>query len=530
MTLCEAFQDSAARDPSAIALRAYGSGVTVTWGEYAGHVRTVAAGLRAVGVRHGEAVALMMANRPEFAIADTAALHLGAVPFSIDTTSSPSQVAYLLANSGARVAIVDGRHAARFVAAASEFSLEALVCVDGSPPGTVAMNGLPEGAMSAADFETAWRSVRPGDLATIAYTSGASGPPKGVEITHAAVLAQIEALCSVFDVHDDDVVLSGRSMAHITERLLGYYIPLAYAADVTCLADPEELAEALADVRPSFWLNGPRVFEKMRAQLQESARSLPRLRKWLWQLARTYPHGIADPLVLRDVRERIGLDRARFVLCEGAPLAVPVLEFFRDLGVPLYPAWGAAELAGLGTANPPGRVRPGTIGVPLPGVEARLSPTGELLVRGTVAPRGYRTNPAEAFDLDGWLRTGDAAAYDDQGYLRITGPEAAEAAFRAASPIIEDIVVVGGDRAYTVALVVLNPARTAGLDENEVDRRVEEAMAAGNEEVPRGGKVRSYAVVDGQWQPGDELTPTLRPRRAVIEARYAKTIEALYTG
>jgi long-subunit acyl-CoA synthetase (AMP-forming) len=264
-------------------------------------------------------------------------------------------------------------------------------------------------------------------------------------------------------------------------------------------------------------------------------------------VARTYPHGIADPVVLRGMRRRVGLDRARFVLSGGAPLAGAVLEFFRDLGVPLYEVWGMSETAGVAIANPPGRVRPGTVGVPVPGVDARLAEDGELLVRGPLVADGYRADPvrtAEAFGPDGWLHTGDVAAYDDHGYLRIAGrkkeliagpagknlsPSAIEGTLRAACPLLGNVIVVGDRRPFTVALVVLDPGVSAGLDEDEIDRLLEDGMAAGNDELSRPEQIRRYAVLDGPWEPGgDELTPTLQLRRAAIEAKYAKTIEALY--
>jgi len=545
-TLCETFQASAARYPSAVALRAFGSGLTVTWREYAGQVETVAAGLHAIGVKQGDAVALMMSNRPEFHIVDTAAFHLGAVPFSLYGTSSPAQVAYVLENSGARAAVVDAAHADRVLA--SGVDLDWVVCVDGSPPKTVALNALP--SPDGFSFEAAWRAVTPGDLLTIVYTPGTSGPPKGVEVTHANLIAQATAIASVFDFHLGDIGVSHLPAADIAGRLASHYLPMLYAADVTCVADLEQLSAALAEVRPTYWTTVPRILEQLRTGIEEAVESSPLPRRWLWRAARTYPHGLADPLVFRKVRTRLGLDRARFVLSGAAPLSVAVLEFFRDLGVPLCETWGMAEVCGIGTANPPGRVRPATVGVPLPGVEVRLTADDELLVRGPIVAQGYRGDPgrtADAFDTDGWLHTGDVARYDGEGYLRFLGPKEElivntagkrmapsriESTLMAACPLISSIVVAGDRRPYNVALIVLDPRSVETLRESEVidlEQVIADAIAAGNDELSQIEQVQRYAVLDGPWEPGgEELTPAMKPRRSAIYTKYAATIESLY--
>jgi long-subunit acyl-CoA synthetase (AMP-forming) len=410
----------------------------------------------------------------------------------------------------------------------------------------VALDNLPRTAgPDDFDFDAAWKRVSPDDLLTIIYTSGTSGPPKGVEITHANLLAQADAITAVYDLHHGDIGLSYLPSAHIADRLASHYVQMLYAADITCVANLDDLGAALAQVRPTYWMSVPRVFEKMRVRIEESVQEASPVKRWLWQAARTFPHGIADQLVFAKVRARLGLDRARFVLSGAAPISVAVLEYFRDLGVPLAEIWGMSETCGVGTANPPGRVRPGTVGVPLPGVEVRLAEDNELLIRGPIVARGYRNDPrrtAESFDADGWLHTGDVARYDDQGYLKIVdrkkeliinaagknmSPSAIEGALIAACPLISSVIVVGDRRPYNVALIVLDPEAAEKVPDAE--QALADGIAAGNDEVSRVEQVRRYAVVDGPWVPGgDELTPTLKLRRSAIHAKYAATIDALY--
>ena len=190
-TVCEAFQATAALDPDAVALRTVGGGVEVSWGEYAERVERIAAGLAALGTAPGDTVALMMTNRPEFNLCDTAALHLGAIPFSIYNTLPVEDIVHLLSNAGSRVAICERRFAERLLAAGARTGVEHVICVDDAPVGTLPLAELERRGSPRFDFEAAWRAVEPDDVLTLIYTSGTTGPPKGVQLTHANMLAQL---------------------------------------------------------------------------------------------------------------------------------------------------------------------------------------------------------------------------------------------------------------------------------------------------------------------------------------------------
>jgi GNAT superfamily N-acetyltransferase len=243
-TLCSTFQRTAQAHPERIALRTVGGGVEITWGEYARRVRSLAAGLAARGVQRGETLALMMGNRPEFALCDTAALHLGATPFSIYTSFAPEQVAQVLANAGSRRAIAERQYHERLRAA--DPALEVL-----DVEGLDALEDDP-----AFDFDAAWRAAQPGDVATLIYTSGTTGPPKGVELTHANVLAELRATGAVLPVRAEDRTTSYLPSAHIADRWMSHYQQMGAGYEVTFVADMRAIAAALPEVRPTVWGRG----------------------------------------------------------------------------------------------------------------------------------------------------------------------------------------------------------------------------------------------------------------------------------
>ncbi|HEX6493592.1 MAG TPA: AMP-binding protein, partial [Candidatus Dormibacteraeota bacterium] len=448
-SLCEAFQNTAARQPTSIALRTLGGGTEITWGEYAARVARIAAGLHRLGVGPGDTVALMMTNRPEFNLCDTAAMHLGAAPFSVYNTLPPEQIAYLFRNAGNRVAICEAQFAARIREAASGTAVDHVVCIDGAPDGTLALERLEAGGAgdSDLDLEAAWRRVGPEDLLTLIYTSGTTGPPKGVEITHANMLAQLRATTSMLPVEPGDRSISYLPSAHIADRWASHYTGMTFGVEITSIPDPREVAAALPEVRPTVWGAVPRVWERMHAALEagiatadEQRRTAMRwaldcgLRRVRAEQAAMVGEGPgpdaalltecsrADELVLAPVRARLGLDRVRWLVSGAAPIATDLLEYFGALGLPILELWGMSELSCCGTINVPERAIIGTVGVALPGVELRIADDGELLVHGDIVMRGYRNDPektAETIDSAGWLHTGDIATIDADGYVRI---------------------------------------------------------------------------------------------------------------
>jgi long-chain acyl-CoA synthetase len=586
-TVCDAFQLTAASDPDAIALRTPGGQVEISWREYARRAELIAAGLAALGIAHGDAVALMMVNRPEFNLCDTAALHLGATPFSIYNTLPVEQIVHLLSNARSRVAICESQFAERLLAAGAETGVEHVVCVDDAPAGTIALAELERRAAAGFDFEAAWKAVEPDDVLTLIYTSGTTGPAKGVELTHANVLAELEATSEALPVLPGDRCVSYLPSAHIADRILTHYPSLVFGARVTCVADPGQLAAALADTRPTIWAAVPRVWEKLKAAFEaaiaaeqdpakagalRSAIEVGRRKVHAEQAAAAGEGAGPDRDLLaayeatKQVRSRLrakhGLEQVRWSITAAAPIAVDVLELFAAIGLEIREGWGMSELSAFATLNPPGRTRFGTVGTALPGIEVKLADDGELLCRGPTVMRGYRGEPnktAEAIDPQGWLRTGDIADIDPDGYVRIVdrkkelivnaygknmSPANIEAKLKAASPLIGQAVAIGDRRPYNVALIVLDPeacaahAAAEGLPDGSVgalsrDPRVAAAVAGAveraNEQLARVEQIKRHTILADEWPPGGgELTPTQKLKRKPIARKYAAEIEELY--
>jgi long-subunit acyl-CoA synthetase (AMP-forming) len=529
-TMCEAFQATAADHPDLVALRTPGGAVEITYAEYSRRVRSIAAGLAAIGVERGDTVGIMLLNRPEFNLIDTAAMHLGATPFSIYNTSSPEQVAYLFGNAGNTVVITEEQFLGTIESAGAE-GVEQVICIDGGPEPMVTLEELEAAGDAGFDFEAAWRAVEPDDLLTLCYTSGTTGPPKGVQLTHANLLAEAGAVYDAIGLEPGDRTVSYLPHAHMADRFSGHYGPMAYAHTVTVVSDPREVVAALPEVRPTVWTAVPRIWEKIKAALEAQ--------------------GVTDPAAMPDAQRRavlakLGLDEVRIAYAGAAPTPIEVLEYFRDLGIEITEVWGMSELSCVATANPPGAARLGTVGKAIPGVELRLADDGELLARGPILMAGYRNDPektAEAIDADGWLHTGDVAEIDDDGFVRIVdrkkeliinaagknmSPANIEARLKTSSPLIGQAICIGDRRPYNVALVVLDPDVAAGWTTSvlaEVQRGVEEA----NGHLSRVEQVKRFKVLDDDWLPGgDELTPTMKLKRKPIAAKYAAEIDALY--
>jgi long-chain acyl-CoA synthetase len=560
-TMCAAFQATVARYPRQVALRTPGGGVTVTWEQYASRVRAIAAGLAALGVGRGDTVALMVTNRPEFHLVDTAAFHLGAVPFSVYNTFAVEQITQVLSNAGSRVVVCEEQFAPRLLAVREDTAVEHIVCVDGRPDGTVTLEELVAGGDPGLGFEACWRAVEPGDLLTLVYTSGTTGPPKGVEITHAQMLAELRATDALLPVGPGDRVISYLPMAHAIERYSSHYKAIFTGLQVTALADAKDLPATLRDVRPTLLGGVPRVWEKLKAGIEAMVAYEPdqAMQQGL-ETAQQYVG--ADEQALSKIRVALGLDQVKVAICGGAPIAPDVLTFMLALGIRISEAWGLSEATCIVTYNPPDAMRTGTVGSAIPGVQLRLADDGELLVRGPIVTRGYHRDPvrtAEAIDPEGWLHTGDIGAIDDHGYVTITGrkkeliinaagknmsPANIEGSILAASPLLAQAVAIGDRRPYVVALIVLDqdvaaqfaarhgitdPAPAVLADHPAVRAAVAAAVDAGNSRLSRVEQIKRFAIVPAFWEPGgEEITPTMKLKRQAITAKYADLIETLY--
>jgi long-subunit acyl-CoA synthetase (AMP-forming) len=583
-TLCESFQATAAVEPDAVALRTSDGSLELTWREYAADVRAVAAGLAALGVRRGDTVGLMLGNRPEFHVCDTAVFHLGATPFSIYNTAAPDQIGYLFTNAGNRVVIAESQYFDKLQVALGDLARIVLVDVDEAPAGASTLQDLKSGGDPAFDFDAAWRAVDADDVLTLIYTSGTTGPPKGVEITHANMLAQCRAVASVLPVRRGARITSYLPAAHIADRWSSHYNSIVYGVQITDVADARQVAAVLPALKPTIWGAVPRVVEKLKAAVEAAIAADPdearraavqkaiaigieKVR--LEQVGEPVPeslltaHEEAERHVLSGLRAKLGLDEAEWILVGAAPLSRDVQEFLLGIGLPLAELYGMSECSCCVTACHPSEAKMGSVGRALPGVDLNLGDDGELLVRGPTVTRGYRGQPdktAEAIDPEGWLHTGDIATIDEEGFVRIVdrkkeliinaagknmSPANIEGELKSASPLIGQAIAIGDGRPYNVALIVLDPdaalayAREHGLPETlaavasdpAARDAVGEAVKRANERLARVEQIKTFELLADEWQPGgDELTPTMKLKRKPIAEKYGDVIERLYAG
>ncbi len=466
----------------------------LTFGEYADRATRLAAALGALGVAHGDRVVMLIGNRPEFHVADMAILLLGATPISIYNSSSPDQIRYLAGHAEASVAIVeDAGYLARIIEARADLpGLRHVVVIEpvdhaGVEPWDDLLAAAP------LDLEHAAATAAPDDLATIIYTSGTTGPPKGVMLDHRNVCWTVDSLRAALGFAPDrSRIVSYLPMAHIAERVTTHYGGIAFAYEVTTCPDIRLLGAVLAETRPQILFGVPRTFEKIHSAVQAVLAADPgraevfaqalevgarvaehraRGESLSVELAAAYER--VDAESLRPARQLLGLDELRIAVTAAAPIPVEVLQFFRSAGVPLAEMYGLSESTGPMTWDPV-RVKPGTVGRAIPGMELQLADDGEVLGRGGNIFRGYLDDPertAEALDADGWLHTGDIGTLDDEGYLRIVdrkkeliitaggknvSPANLEAALKA-QPLIGQACVVGDGEPFIAALLVLDP-------------------------------------------------------------------------
>jgi len=515
-------------------------------------------------------------------------MHLGATPFSIYNTCSPEQIAYLLEDAANRVMIVEAAFMDRVgpVLSGGHGSVEHLVVLDGTTSDSITLEELEAAqAPGGFDFEASWRAVAPDDVLTLIYTSGTTGPPKGVQLTHANELAQCRGLDEINHwPSGGGSIVSFLPMAHIADRGLTHYGQMAWGETLTCCPEVTQVFAHVADARPTRWGAVPRVWEKLKAALEAGIAADPdearrgavlgaielgirvvRNEQAGENVAADLldAYGRAEEQVFAPMRAKLGLDRCTSYVTGAAPAPLEVFEFFAAIGIPICEVWGMSELTSVATINPPERIRYGTVGPALPGLEVRLAEDGEVLVRVPTVMTGYRNQPektAETIDADGWLRSGDIGAIDEHGYLKIVdrkkeliinaagknmSPANIEQQLKQGSSLIGQAIAIGDRRPYNTALIVLDPDACAAFAAAHslpdpspaamaAEASVREEVSAGidraNSHLSRVEQIKRFAFLTVDWLPGgDELTPTMKLRRKPIHEKYAAEIESLYS-
>lgn len=581
------FRARCERSPAGEAYRQFdpasGQWQSFTWGDMAGRVARWRGALAREALPPGERVAVMLKNSVEWVCFDQAAQSLGLVVVPLYPTDNAENIAYILGDCGARVLLLsDADRWATLAPLKAQFpQLMRVLCATPAPGahrGGLAMDLQEWLSLPAA--EAGAHEAQPDALATIVYTSGTTGRPKGVMLSHRNILSNADAVLHLVKGYREDVFLSFLPLSHTFERTVGYYVPVMTGGCVAFARSVQDLAEDLQTIRPTMLVSVPRIYERVYARLQQGLEEKGAPAKALfaraealgWRRFEAAQHRGEEPgalaemmwpvlrhLVAEKLLAKLG-GRLRIAVTGGAPMSPTLMHCFIGLGLPLLQGYGLTEASPIVAANTLEDNVPSSVGLPLPGVEVRIGAQGELLVRGPNVMQGYWNDPAktaEAIDGEGWLHTGDLARLGDDGHLYITGrmkeimvtstgekvpPADLELAILE-DPLFEQAIVVGEAKPYVGALAVLNAQawrelaaqlhvdadRPGVLKDAAVRQAVLERMQARLSSFPSYARVRDVWLTLEPWTVESGLiTPTLKLKRKRVLQQFAPQVDALY--
>jgi long-chain acyl-CoA synthetase len=570
-----------------------------SWNEVATIAAEIAAGLGSLGFAPGEVASVLANTSREWVWTDLAVLSAGGVCNGIYPTDAASQVQFLCADSDSVFLFVeDDEQLDKFLEVREHlprlrkvivYDMEGLAELD--DPQVIGLPALRELGRSWLREHPGWLEARraargSADVAILVYTSGTTGKPKGAMITHANLCAVLSGLeTSLFEgLPQGGERIAFLPLCHIAERMIGGYIPLMRRSVTNFVENPETVFENLREVQPQVFFAVPRVWEKIYSQVMITLSEADRAQKlaYGWALSvgqrvaacadagrepgatLKLQHALANFLVLDNVRRMTGMSRVQLALTGAAPISPELIRWYRSLGVPLREGWGMTETCAGGTVNPRQATRPGSIGVPGPGVEMRIAEgTGEILLRGSNVILGYLNQPektAEAIDAEGWLHTGDVGRVDDDGYFYITDrmkdiiitaggknitPSEWENQLKF-SPYVTDAVVIGDKRAFLTAIVMIDQENVERYAQErdipfsnyasltrapEIQDLIQAEVDRVNQQFARVEQVKKFFLLDKQLTAEDEeLTPTMKLKRKLVQQKYAEQIEAMYRG
>lgn len=535
----------------------------------------------------GDRVAVMMRNCPEWVMFEQAALGLGLVVIPLYTDDRVENAAFIINDAGARLLLLEGSDQWReFVAIHDQIAgLQRIVLLRSFEQSSLdsrdsARVVLARDWLPAHAGEVKHVNSDPYSLATIIYTSGTSGRPKGVMLSHHNILTNACSCLQVVPVSADDLLLSFLPLSHTFERTAGYYVPMMSGATIAYTRSIEQLQEDLLIIQPTLMISVPRIYERVYAGIRAKLAEGSGFARWLFNLAVDVGYSrfeyhqargnwrfthclwpLLKKLVASKVMNKLG-GRLRFVMSGGAALPAEVSRLFIGLGLPILQGYGMTESSPVVCANRLEDNVPASVGLPIPGVEVKLGENNALLIRGPNVMLGYWNNPAATkaiISSDGWLNSGDIATIDEQGHVTITGrlkeivvlstgekvPPADMEAAILRDPLFEQVMLIGEARSYLSILVVLNPVRWqnaitqyglgAGLNDEQNNQQVEEILldkiTHQTSEFPGYAKIRRVAVIQEPWSVGNGLlTPTLKLKRAKVLEKYKVEVDRLYAG
>ena len=579
-TVPTAFMATLAEHGDLVALR-WMSGedwLQLTFAEYADRVAIAAAGLRALGVGPGDRVVIMMRNMPEFHIVDMAAVFLGATPISIYNSSSADQIAYLVGDCEAKVAVLEHQgFLDRFQSARDRLpALESIVTLHDGGDGTVAWDDFM--GHDPVDLSVEVSNASPEDLVTVIYTSGTTGNPKGVMLSHLNVVWTGESLRETFPFDETAgvKVMSYLPMAHVAERMVSHYAQTILGFQVICCPEFSELTTHIGAVHPQIMFGVPRVWEKIHAGISAALSADPEKERQVAEAVEAalpimvkMDAGTAtedeiatwnflDEVAFSTIRALLGFDEMMLAVSGAAPISQELLSWFRAIGINLCEVYGMSESSGPMTFTVE---KPKVTGAPaIPGSEVALADDGEVIFRGSNVFVGYLNQPEKTAEtlIDGWLHSGDIGTIDEDGYLTIVdrkkelivtagGKNISPANLEAELKMIDIVgqaAAIGDQRKFVSALLVLDPdvapvwAKKQGIEfeslddlaqDEQVRAHIDEGVAEAMDGFNSAEAVKRWVILGDEWEPdSDVLTPTSKLKRRGILARYQDEIDSMY--
>jgi long-chain acyl-CoA synthetase len=563
----------------------------ISWNKLNEMVRDLGVFLINKGIQPGDKVCLFSPNRYEWWVADLAIISIGAVNVPIYATNSAEESRYIIENSDAKMCFVGTKdHMDKILQVKPKLpNLGEIVLfdeVDKLPAGVIALkDAYKEGkaAKNKDEFDKRLAPINIEDVATIIYTSGTTGNPKGVMLTHKNFVSNVNQANAVDPdfLAGDHTFLSFLPLAHSLERTVGYYAPIFLGKKVAFAESTEKLLENLNEIRPTFLVSVPRIYEKVHSGITSKVATAPPIKKalfnWAMGIARenlpyvctdkprtgwfAFKFNLANKLIFSKLRAALGLDRLVAAISGGGPLSVSDAEFFLGMGIKVLEGFGLTETTPITNANKPKLIKPGTVGPAVKDTIVKISEDGEVLIKGPQVMKGYYKNDAatkEAFTADGFFRTGDIGEIDKDGYLKITGrikdlivtsggknisPQNIENTL-VTSKFIEQVAVIGDNRKYLSALIVPSFAaleawaqqnniaftgRKDLISKPEVKKLFEQEIEELMKDYARVEQIRKFTLLETEWsQDTGEMTPTMKVKRKVINQKYGPIIEAMY--
>jgi len=563
----------------------------ISWRQMDEMVRKVGYFLLSRGIKPGDKIALFSPNRYEWWVTDLAILSIGAVNVPIYATNSAVEAKYIIENSDSVICFTgEKEHLDKVMEVRDKLpGLREIIVFDDLKSSVEGVIDLKEAMKQGsafdgkAGFEERLKGINPDDMATIIYTSGTTGDPKGVMLSHNNFISNVNQLYSVDPelFKEEHTLLSFLPLSHSFERTVGYYSALNAGKKVCFAEDFSNILQNLQEVRPTLIVSVPRLYEKIHAGILAKVSEAPSVKKalfnWAMSLAKknlpyicrdkprkglfALQYALADKIIFSKLKAALGMDRLRFALSGGGPLSVSDAEFFLGMGIKVCEGFGLTETSPVTHGNRPDFIKPGTVGPALKDTLVKIGEGGEVLIKGPQVMMGYYKNEAatkEVMTEDGFFRTGDIGEIDSDGYLKITGrikdlivtsggknisPQNIENSLKT-SIYIEQVAVIGDNRKYLSALIVPafaeleNWAKNNGisfasrrelLEHPEVQKLFAGEIQENTKHYARVEQIRKFKLLDAEWsQQTDELTPTLKVKRRVIDKKYAREIESMY--